>query len=112
MKRITVTTFFYPLLVFAEVSDKVPSIQQLWLQGIMVALVLSILVRFSYWFFIVAALIVIFFGITSYETIADPYVGPAILKEQGTAYVVALFGSVVLMILGILAGWFLNYKKR
>ena len=95
----------------AEVSDKMASIPQLWVQGIVIAIILFALVRWSVWLSIFAIVVITFFGIATYETLADPYVGPAIMKEQGVPYAVSAYSSVVAMLIGFVGGFMLNRRK-
>ena len=96
----------------AEVSDKVLSIPQLWTHGIIGGVILFMLIRYSAWFITLGLAVVLFFGLVAYETIADPFVGPAIVKEQGNTYIVASYGSVILIVLGSIVGVVANIKRR
>jgi hypothetical protein len=101
-----------PVAAHAEVSDKMATIPQLWMQGIIIAVVLLALVRWSVWFSILAFAVISFFGAATYDTFADPYVGPAILNEQGIPYVASSYGSVLLMFVGWLVGIWFNRRKQ
>lgn len=101
-----------PAIGFAEVSDKMATISELWLQGLIVGAILFALVRWSHWYSVLAAVVVIFFFIASQKTFTDPYIGPAIMQEQGNRYKVASYGSVCLMLFGILSGLFINRRRR
>ena len=90
--KILLALMTMPVAVHAEVSDKMATIPQLRMQGIIVAVVLLAMVRWSAWFSILAFAVIAFFGAATYETFADPYVGPAILNEQGIPYVVSSYG--------------------
>ena len=96
----------------AEVSDKVMSIPQLWTYGIIGSVILFTLIRYSAWFVVLGLVVVLFFCLVSHQTIADPFVGPAIVKEQGNNYIVASYGSVILMVLSSIVGVFANIKRR
>ena len=98
--------------VYAEVSDKMASISHLWIQGFVGAIILFVLIRWSIWFSILGVVIVFLFSVISYQTLSDPFVGTAIIKEQGTPYIFATYGSVLLMAVGCLAGLILNRKRN
>jgi len=102
----------FPVAAYAEVSDKMATVAQLWAQGIIVAIVLLLLVRWSTWFSILALMVIALFGFSTYETFTDPYIGQAILNEQGIPYMLSSYGSVALMLVGYLAGILLNLRKQ
>jgi hypothetical protein len=112
MKNLLILLSAISIPAFAEVSDKIASIPELWLQGAIGGAVLYFLVRWSIWFGILALLVVAFLGAVSYETLQDPFVGGAVLREQGTQYVVASYGSATLMAVGVLLGATINYRRK
>ena len=111
MKYILLIFSVFPLLAFAEVSDKMASIPSMWAQGITVAIVLLFLVRRYILSGIVGVFVVAFFTYASYDSFSDPHIGPAIIREQGTLYIVAAYGSVALMGAGLIAGIYLNRRR-
>ena len=112
MRLILVALSTFPVSALAEVSDKMATIPQLWVQGAIGSLALLLLVRLSRWFALPGAAVVAFLGIGSYETFADPFVGPAILHEQGTPYLASSYGSVALMAAGLIVGFAPNRRRR
>lgn len=110
-KQFLVMLLVTPLSAHAEVSDKMASIPELWIQGIVCAVILLALVRWSVWFSILAIITITVFSVATYETFADPFIGPAIMKEQGVAYAVSSYGSVVVMFTGFVIGVVLNRRK-
>ena len=112
MKITTLAILLLPFPALAEVSDKMPTITQLWLQGLIGAILLLLLIRRFIWASILGFCVVPFFAFASYDMLADPFVGPAIMKEQGTSYIVSAYGSVVLMFAGLAVGIYLNLKRN
>lgn len=101
-----------PLNVCAEVSDKMPTQSGLWITGLVGGTVAALLLRSSKRLNILAVPLVLLFFYFAYDTLAQPDIGPAIIKEQGTPYVMALYGSAVLVLMGIIVGNVLNKMKR
>ena len=112
MKLTLIFLIFLPQPALAEVSDKMTTIPAMWIQGLVVAIVLFLLVRRHIWASGFGVLVVVFFAYASYSTFDDPYIGPAIIKEQGWPYVTAAYGSTALMGLGLLGGIYLNRRRN
>ena len=69
--------------------------------------------RYRIWTGIIIGLISIFFCFAHYGVISDPFVGPAIRNEQGNAYVFSVYGSILLMLAPLIAGFFIkNFKRK
>jgi len=81
---------------FAEVSDKMPSIPQLWLQGGVLAALLFGFGRLRLWTAGLAIILACFLAVGSYDMVNDEHVGRAIRVEQGMPYVAAAYGSAAL----------------
>jgi hypothetical protein len=111
MKRMLVIPLFAPFPALAEVSDKMATIPQLWVQGLLSALILLVLVRASAWWIIPGVLAVAFFVYGAYSTFADPFMGQAVFHEQGIPYIVSAYGSAAVMGAGALVGLILNRKR-
>ena len=94
--------------VFAEVSDKIPTMSRLWTQGMIAGGVLLLLTWWSWWFSIPGVLVAIFSGLSSYATFSDPHMGPAIINEQGTTYIISSYGSSAVILIGVIVGIILN----
>ena len=96
MRRHMNKSVIYLLLVsnsaYAEVSDKIPTQSSIWLAGISIGLLLVLLLVWSKWINVLAIPIVIFFFMFAFGTLHSD-IGPAIIKEQGVPYIVALYGS-------------------
>ena len=106
-------TGIVPSISFAEVSDKLHSQPELWLQGFGVGVVMLILCTYRpFLLILIWAPVVSLFGWATHELFADPYVGPAILQEQGMIYQVISYVSVLLVIAGGIIGFVLGLRKR
>ncbi|MDH5408132.1 MAG: hypothetical protein OEZ33_12055 [Gammaproteobacteria bacterium] len=112
MKYIPILLLFLSTPAYAEVSDKMPSMYQLWLYSAIGFIVILFLVRWSLWFIVLAVLSALFFGTASYETFADPYIGPAIIKEQGLPYIVSSYSMCIFIIIGTITGSLLHIKNK
>lgn len=93
-----------PLPALAEVSDKMPSQQNLWLSGLVLAVAMGFAVRRSRWFNLLAWPLVMMFFYGAYDLLNQADVGLAIVHEQGGAYVFASYGSAVLVLVGVVVG--------
>jgi hypothetical protein len=112
MKTIfTIALLFITSLAFAEVSDKMPSISRIWVEGMIIGFVGFFLARFRIWTGAIFFIFTLFFCIGTYGLISDPFVGKAIIAEQGVPYIVAVCGSIILMVAPLLIGLFLRHKK-
>jgi hypothetical protein len=111
MKKIIFLLPLIPSNVYAEVSDKMPTQPGLWITGLITGAIVALLLRWSKWLNILAAPLVLLFFYFAYDTLAQPDIGPAIIKEQGTPYIIALYGSAVLVLVGTVVGNILNKVK-
>lgn len=101
-----------PACAFAEVSDKMPSITRLWGEGFIVALFGYLSARYRIWTGILFGLFSLFFCFGTYSLLSDPYVGPAIIAEQGNPYLFTVYGSIILMLTSLVAGFLVNLKRK
>jgi hypothetical protein len=104
MKRSVAILLLVPVSVFAEVSDKMATQSELWITGLVGGIVLSAMVRWSKWLNFLAIPIVVLFFYLAYDTLAQPYIGQAIVKEQGKPYIYALYGSSIIVLTGVVIG--------
>ena len=100
-----------PCGAFAEVSDKMATQSELWVTGIIFGIVLALLLLWSKWMNIIALPIAFLFFYFAYDTLAQPDIGPAIIKEQGKPYIFALYGSASFVLLGVCIGNIMNKLK-
>ena len=108
MKFLFTALLLTPITAQAEVSDKVPSVFELWGFASIAAVVLALTIQ-RYRAAILAGVVVfIVYCFVILELVTDPFVGPAVIEEQGNSYLVASYGSIALIGLGVVAGWILN----
>ncbi|MCG8512052.1 MAG: hypothetical protein MI741_22785, partial [Rhodospirillales bacterium] len=55
--------------------------------------------------------VAILFFYLAYDTLAQPDIGPAIVKEQGKPYIFALYGSSILVLIGVVIGNLLGRRS-
>lgn len=111
MNRTLYLLLFFSLPAIAEVSDKMPSQAGLYLTGFFAGSLLSLLIRWSKWANLVAWPLVVVFSYYAYDTLFDPFIGPAIIHEQGKSYIFASYASPILVLCGAIYGNFLLIKK-
>lgn len=103
-------TFYLPY-AYAEVIDKLPTLQFIW--GVAIASGVTCLVAafFRRWLLMLAVLPGIWF-FNLFLEIHSADVGPALLAEAGSDYLVhSYLAAFTVIALGIL-GWILNTRKR
>ena len=83
----------------------------LWLSGLLAGLVVAVCIRWSKWANLIGVPLAALFLYSAYDTLAQPDIGPAIIQEQGTPYILALYGSAILVVIGVLIGNYLNKVK-
>jgi len=83
---------------YAEVSDKMPTITDLWSKGVVIGLIAISCSFIRWWAPLMFIPVTLFFSIASIGTITDPNVGPAILNEQGNIYGVSAIGAAAMII--------------
>ena len=101
-----------PLPAFAEVSDKVASIPQLWITAAVAGVVAFLAGGYRFTLGLILLPVSAFLILAGLEPVRDPFVGPAVVSEQGQAYVVAAYGSAVILLLLHLAGLWLGWRRR
>ncbi|WP_133406889.1 hypothetical protein [Parashewanella tropica] len=94
--------------VSAEVSDKMPTITELWLHGVIFGIPTYLLIAWRKKFLILGILLTCFFATSSYETLNDPHVGVAVINEQGTPYIFASYSASVIIALCSVLGLIKN----
>ena len=112
MRFIILALVLIPISAHAEASDKILSIIELWGFGIVVTLIFTFLVRIYRMAALVGILVIGLYAYTIADIVDDPFVGPAVLEEQGVSYLIASYGSITLIALGVAFGVFLNFKRN
>ena len=108
---ITIALILISTLAFAEVSDKMPPISRIWIEGLVIGCVGFFLARYRIWTGAIFSILILFFCIGTYGLVSDPFVGKDIIAEQGAPYLMAVYGSIALMIVPLITGILLRYKK-
>lgn len=101
-----------PNLALAEVSDKMPSISAVLLQGALVAALLFVLSWFRWWLVALGVLVSAFFIIGTIELWRDTPMRDALLNEQGSKYFVALAATDLLALASSILGAVFSWRKR
>lgn len=103
---------FFPIAVFAEVSDKEPSLLFVWTIGAVAAIICFFGTYFRKWLApILAAPPLLWFASFLMEIHSED-VGPYLYTEQGLSYYVQSYLSLTLFISGIVLGLFMNKRRR
>lgn len=84
----------------------------LWASGLITGIILTLGIKWSKWVNLVGIPLAALFFYVAWDTLRQPYIGPAILKEQGTPYIIALYGSAGLVATGVVLGNYLNKFRR
>lgn len=100
-----------PVAGYAEVADKMPSLVSIWLISVFVSTALTVGIRWSLWTNIPGCLVALIFAYDTFDILADPALNSAVQAELRNAYAMSLYGSIALVISGIVAGNLL-YRKR
>jgi hypothetical protein len=98
-KLLTFTALIISFGAVAEVSDKMATIPELWLQGFLFGVPVYFLTAWRKGFLILGVLLTVFFAYAAYATLSDPYVGVGIIKEQGTPYIIASYSAAAIIVL-------------
>lgn len=99
-----------PSVSFAEVSDKIPSIQTVLISGVIVGGGLFLIARFRWWLVVLLSPVPILFIDEDFSLWNEPGMQEAIINEQGGIYFVALGIRAILILIGAITGVILGYK--
>ncbi|MDP2563748.1 hypothetical protein [Pseudoalteromonas marina] len=110
-KRLTFAALFVSFNAVAEVSDKMATIPELWLQGFIFGIPVYFLTVWRKGFLGLGILFTVFFAYVAYATLSDPYIGVGIIKEQGRPYIIASYSSAVIIALCSALGLIKNKAK-
>jgi hypothetical protein len=105
-------SLLFPSLAFAEVSDKMPSILVILLQGLVTAALLFALSRFRWWLVVPGVLVSAFFIVGTIELWREVPMREALLHEQGPKYFFALAVGDLLMLSASVLGAALSWRRR
>ena len=87
MNRLIFLLLFIPGTVWAEVMDKEPSLFAIWCWAVIAASLLYAAARFRPWLLRVVAPLPAMFFCNQLSEVSDPFVGSAMLREMGAAYI-------------------------
>jgi hypothetical protein len=101
-----------PGLVRAEVSDKIATIPQLGLSAILVGSLLLLLSRAWVRAGLILLPVTALLAYAALEPTLDPYVGPAILAEQGSVYYFASYAAAAALVMLHVLGLWLGRRRQ
>ena len=99
-----------PSVSFAEVSDKIPSIQSLLISGVIIGGGLFFMARFRWWLVVLLSPILILFIAEDFSLWNETGMQEAIINEQGGIYFVSLGIQDALILTGAITGVIFGYK--
>ena len=111
MSPIAIALLLMTGIAHAEVSDKAASISQIWWCYLAVGVVALLLARYRFALGLVMLPVELLLIFINHDTLSDPYVGKALLAEQGSAYAWATYGGAVVMLLLLVIGLWLGWRK-
>jgi len=103
---------FIPGAVFAEVSDKEPSLLSVWAMGAVAAIICFVGTYFYKWLAPLLAVLPLLWFASLLVEIHSADVGPYLYAEQGLSYYVQSYLSLTLFISGIILGLVMNKRRR
>jgi hypothetical protein len=101
-----------PSLCFAEISDKVPSVFDMWSLGLtlgIICLILSYFHKLGLWVSIILTMIILYLR---YNLFSDKYFIEPIISEMGKNYILYGYLSSILIIFLGLIGYLLGKKYK
>jgi hypothetical protein len=101
-----------PGLAAAEVSDKMPTIPAILIQGAVVGTVLFALCRFRWWFVALGIPIAVWFVAGTVALWLEAPMRQALLQEQGGIYFISAAIADVLVVAGTVGGALLGWRRR
>ena len=102
----------FPKICFAEVMDKAPSLEAIWIWAILGCLAGLVILRSGLWLIIVTLPLPTLFFVGLLLKINHPDVGPAIKIEAGNAYIISAYVGIILVFVGHILGYILGKRQR
>jgi len=112
MKWMLLFLLILPSVAFAEVSDKMPSIPEIMIKGIVIAVVVFVAGRFKWWLGLVLLPIAVLFVVGAISLWNEAGMREALLKEQGWVYFGALGFQSFIISLATVVGAIIGFKKQ
>ena len=94
----------------AEVSDKMASISDLWIQGFFIGLPVCLLIAWKKGFLFLGVFLAFFMFYAGYATLNSD-IGAHVIHEQGTPYIIASYSAFVVILLFCFIGYRLNGRR-
>ena len=86
--------------------DKEPTQMAIWIWGVLGSVAGFLGIRIRWWLLFVTLPLPLMFFLGMFMELSDEYVGAAIRVEGGDKYIVSVYLSFVLMVLGHVLGYF------
>jgi hypothetical protein len=93
---------------FAEVSDKIPSVTRLWIEGAGAAVAGFLAARFTRWWWLIPISFAGLLAFGAWDMFSDAHLAEAIRREQGSYYELSLWLTAALPIAATLLGFLLR----
>lgn len=101
-----------PGVVHAEVSDKMPTLVQIWIIAVSAGLLCLVAAYFRGWLTVLVAALPMAWFFSLFSEIHSMDIRPALLAEAGqTYYVQAYLAALLIVALGYV-GWMLGKRRR
>lgn len=100
-----------PAVALAEVSDKLPSIWLLLLQGILFGAISLFMSLFRWWLGFIGIALAMLMISGTYDLWQEPYLRDAITNEQGIKYFTISITGALLVMIGSLNGMILGFNS-
>src|SRR5262245_28882633 len=91
--------------IFAEVSDKVPTLRNIWVATAVISLACLFATGRKRWAAFATLPVIAFWALIITSEIRDDYVGPAIVSELGRSYVMQAYIAAVTPVLFLAIGF-------
>lgn len=96
----------------AEVSDKLPTLAQIWVIAVSAGLICLVAGYFRGWLAALIAVLPIGWFLSLFSEMHSVDIGPALMAEAGWAYYVHAYLAVLLMVVLGCVGWMLGKRRR
>lgn len=111
-KKVIIALLFLPILAYAEVSDKEPSVLYIWSIGAISAAVCFFGAYYRRWLLAVLVPAPALWFVSLFIEIHSTDVGLALYQEQGIVYYLQAYLSLLLFTFGSGIGWLINGKRK
>lgn len=102
----------FPITSFAEVSDKILLVPEMWTQSLALGVLCFYLSSKKWWLSIVGILLFVLFILGIIDAESDEFFRNAVVKEQGEVYFIHRYISAIFLLIFTAAGCFWGFKKR